>query len=143
MQAICHQCCSFEEHLGKLYKFTPGKILYIWDALHKAGLVDKHMNDQDALKWLQDLVLVAHRFSTLSTGVQITRSSVRQQQPGNCPCQTWSTSVTLGLLILKERSSRISITSLLPSSLVWKIRLRREGEQVWIGSCQHTGQEQG
>ena len=29
--------------------------LYIWDALYKAGLIDKHMNRQDLL-WLEDLV---------------------------------------------------------------------------------------
>ena len=48
--------CSIEEHLGRLYNFPPGKVLYSWDALHKTGLVDKHMNAQESFKWLQDMV---------------------------------------------------------------------------------------
>ena len=48
--------CSIEEHLGRLYKFPPRKVLYSWDSLHKTGLVDKHMNAQDSFKWLQELV---------------------------------------------------------------------------------------
>ena len=30
--------------------------LYIWDALHKAGLIYKHMKRQDSFKWLEVLV---------------------------------------------------------------------------------------
>ena len=45
--------CSIEEHLGKLYKFPPGKVLYMWD---RTGLMDKHMNAKDEFKWLQDMI---------------------------------------------------------------------------------------
>ena len=48
--------CSIEEHLGNLYKFQPGQVIYTWDALHKTGLVDKHMNGQASFKWLQEMV---------------------------------------------------------------------------------------
>ena len=45
--------CSIEEHLRRLHNLPPGQVLYIGDALHNTGLIDKHMNAQDSFKWLQ------------------------------------------------------------------------------------------
>ena len=36
--------CSFEENLNRVYNLLHRKVLYIFDALQKAGLIDKHMN---------------------------------------------------------------------------------------------------
>ena len=47
--------CSIEEHLGSLYSFKTGQVLYTWDPLHKTGLVDKHMAKEDSFKWLDDI----------------------------------------------------------------------------------------
>ena len=48
--------CWVEENLNRLYNLQPGKFLYIWDVLHTAGLIDKHMNVQDTFRWLHDCV---------------------------------------------------------------------------------------
>ena len=61
--------CSIEDHLGKLYKLPSGKVLYSWDALHKTGLVDKHMQNKDSFKWLQELVYQCSQiFNTFNWG---------------------------------------------------------------------------
>ena len=61
--------CSVEDHLGGLYNFETGQVLYTYDALHKAGLVDKHMAKEEGLKWLGDHTSICTQiFNTFNWG---------------------------------------------------------------------------
>ena len=61
--------CSVEDHLGALYNFETGQVHYVYDALHKAGLVDKHIAKEDGLKWLGDYTSTCTQiFNTFNWG---------------------------------------------------------------------------
>ena len=59
--------CSISKHLEELYKTNQEHVLYTWDPLHKAGLVDKDVADKKV--WVTDITTICQQiFNTFNWG---------------------------------------------------------------------------
>ena len=52
---VCFHC-SVLEHLTHLYDLEPGTVHASWDWIHKTGLLDKKLTNQDMFAWLRNLI---------------------------------------------------------------------------------------